>query len=347
MSGLSFERETVTSPRAVVPAFLFIGLLQTMVQFLRVRNEIIKPHIDVRCCWRPLSRAVLSGQPLYVRPAVDNKPPLFELLNLAVAATGQYFFVFFLLVGLANAAAAIFVWRVCDQHGAPRAGLVAGLLFLSTVPVAGGISINVRSFAIAGIVLALTLRHPVARGAAVAAAGMFSQHAVFAIPVLAYLGLRERGARSGVRWFVSFALAGLCVVASSFAVVYAIWGVESLQGALYWTFGAAESYTTDPAVPSLIGNTDWWVASLVDYGMGHLVVLVPAAVVLGLVALEDGPRGLLQSTDVPVVTAALLAASMALPLLVRAFPVYWLYPMPYLAMLASVGFEQLFTVGKQ
>jgi len=155
--------------------------------------------------------------------------------------------------------------------------------------------------------------------------------------------LREfDGRRRRVQWGALFGAAGLAVVAASFAVVAAIWGVQSLRGGLYWTFGAAGRYATNPSVPSLVGNTRWWALALTDYAMGHLVVLLPALLVVGLVLVEETPRGLRESTAVPVGTAALLAAAMSVPLLVRAYPAYWLYPMPFLALLSSVAFERLF-----
>lgn len=346
MSGLSFEHETFTSTTFVVPAFLLVGVVQTMNRFLRISAGVQQSHIDVRCCWRPLAEAVLSGTPLYVRPAVDNKPPLFELLNVAVAATGRYLLVFFLLVGLANAATAILLWHVCDQRDASRVGLVAGGLFLASVPVVGGLVVNVRSFAVAGILLSLSMTKPTTRGAAIAVAGLFSQHAVFAIPALAYDRVRDLERTQSVRWLGVFALSGLGVVAATFGVVYAVWGTESLHGALYWTFGAAKQYTTNPEVPSLVGDTSQWAMALYREGVRHLVVVVPAAIVVQLALTERTPKRLLRSTNAPLVTAALLALSMSIPLFVRAYRAYWLYPFPFLALLASIGYRQLFTVGE-
>lgn len=347
MSGVTFERETVTSRAFVVPVFVLVGILQTWTRYYRIQQGRQTSHVDVRCCWRPLAEAVLAGQPIYVRPAVDNKPPLFELLNVAVAATGEYLLGFLLLVGATNAIISVLLWQLCSRRGAPRTGLVAGGLFLASVPLAGGTVINVRSFAIAGILLALSVRHPVARGAAVAAGGLFSQHAVFSIPVLAYDRYRELDRPEGVRWVGTFALSGLAVVAAAFAVVYAVWGWPSLEGAFYWTFLVAEQYTTNPTVPSLLGDTDAWLLSLYDFGLRHLGVIVPASVGVW-VSLTDRESAWSQhSTAVPVVTAALLAVSMTAPLVVRAYRAYWLYPLPFLALLASVGIESLFNLGDE
>lgn len=346
MSGLSFERETITSPNFVVPTFVFLGLLQTMNRYLRISMGVQRPHTDVRCCWRPFAEGVLAGNPIYVRPVVDNKPPLFELLNVAVAATGRYLFVFLLLVGLANAAIGILVWRVGAQRSHSRAGLLAGVLFLASVPITGGMVVNVRSFAIAGILLSLTLSHPVARGVAVAAAGLFSQHAVFAIPAVAYDRIREFDRRRQLRWLGLYALSGVGLVAASFAFVYAVWGWESLQGGLFWTFLVAGRYATNPTVPSLIGDTQGWFLQHYFFSLRHLTVLIPAVIVGYVAATEADPKRFVRSTNGLVLTAGLLALSMSVPLFVRAYRAYWLYPMPFLALLAALGIEELFTVGE-
>ncbi|WP_233274781.1 hypothetical protein [Haladaptatus cibarius] len=347
MHVLSSKRETLESSTFIVPAFVLLGVLETMNRYMRIQAGAQQPHVDVRCCWRPLAEAVLAGKPIYVRPAVDNKPPLFELLNIAVAATGQYLLVFFVLVGFANAAIAILLWRICAQRDASRVGMVAGLLFLTSVPAAGGTVVNVRSFAIAGILLSLSVHHPVARGATIAAAGLFSQHAVFAIPALAYDRLRKLDRDSGIRWLASFSIAGIGVVAVTFALVYAVWGQASFNGAIYWSFGAAEKYTTNPVVPSLIGDTSRWMNALYREALKHLVLIVPATIVAQLaLSTRDAERPAL-STNAPILTTALLALSMTAPLFVRAYRAYWLYPLPFLALLASVGYQEFFKVAKE
>ncbi|WP_231188743.1 hypothetical protein [Haladaptatus sp. DYF46] len=290
---------------------------------------------------------MLAGKPIYVRPAIDNKPPLFELLNITVAATGHYLLVFFVLVGCANAAIAILLWRICIQHDASRVGLMAGFLFLMSVPVAGGTVINVRSFAIAGIILSLSVSNPVARGASIAVAGLFSQYAVFAIPALVYDRLRELDRESGIKWLASFAFAGLGVVAITFAFVYVVWGEASFNGAIYWSFGAAKKYTTNSVVPSLIGDTSQWMNALYHEALNHLVIIVPAVTVVQLAfSTRDAERPIL-STNAPVMTTALLAVSMTLPLFVRAYRAYWLYPLPFLALLAATGYQEFFTASME
>ena len=124
----------------------------------------------------------------------------------------------------------------------------------------------------------------------IAAAGLFSQHAVFAIPVLAYDGLRYHERDVWMEWLAKFVVGGLGVVAVSFGVVYLVWGPASFRGALYWSFGAAKKYTTNPVVPSLIGDTSRWLATLYRSTIKHLFLLVPAAAVVYQLITDRGSK---------------------------------------------------------
>lgn len=342
MHAVPSKDRVLAAPAQTLLTFLFIGVAETAIRYLRVDIGQQTPHVDVRCCWRPLAEAVLAGTPIYIRPAIDNKPPLFEFLNIAVAATGEYLLVFYLVIGLVNGLAAVLLWRVCVQRGAPRIGLIAGLLFIATVPIVGGTVINVRSFAVAGILLSLAVSNPVGRGVAVGAACLFSQHAVFAIPILAYDRLRTLDRDHAVRWFVMFALGGISIVVATFGSVYVIWGAPSLFGAVKWSFLKAAQYTTNPVVPSLFGDTwEWGVALyLMMSKLFHL--LIPATLIASFTLTDWRRRFAALTTNGLALMATLLALSLSVPLLIRAYRAYWLYPLPFLSLLASIGYHQFF-----
>lgn len=176
----------------------------------------------MRLAWRPLARAVTGGTPLYTTGAMDNKPPLFELLNLLAHLSDGYIVVLTLAVGLANGVAATCIWRACSVRDHARVGGLGALVFLWTLPLVNGVAVNVRSFTVAFLLFALVSRHPVVRGVSVGCALCVSQHAVFAAPVVAYDGYRTAGCSSA--WAGRF-LAGLSgVVVAAFATVFALWG---------------------------------------------------------------------------------------------------------------------------
>ncbi|WP_227377285.1 hypothetical protein [Haladaptatus halobius] len=103
--------------RLVDLALLGIGCSEALVRYLRILTAQTSPHPDMTTMWRPVAEAVLAGAPPYLTAPVDNKPPLFEYLNLAVAATNRYLVVFLLLVGLANGAVAYLLWRTHAESG--------------------------------------------------------------------------------------------------------------------------------------------------------------------------------------------------------------------------------------
>jgi len=319
-------------------AYLVLGVAETMIRAVRiVWMGSQQLHVDVRCCWRPVAESVFSGTPLYVRPAVDNKPPGFELLNLLVFSTDHYVLLFLALVGLANGATALLLWRYGCRLGEPRVGAVAGLLFIGTVPIVGATVINVRSFAVVALLVAVHTSHPVFRGAAIAVGSLFSQYAILAVPALIWAAVRGRSRRDALGWMAQFVLAGVGVVTVAFLVLWAIWGPETVVQGLKWSYVRAIKYTSNPDVPSLRSNRGEWLVSLFTIASRILFILLPALVVA---TVRFGKPQSQLGHRVPLVVL-FLAGSMLLSLVVRPYRAYWLYPLPFLALLAGFGYDWL------
>lgn len=68
-------------------------------------------------------------------------------MNYAVYLTDHYAFGFLSLAGIANALAAYLFWHWLADYGYSKGGVIAGLLYFSTLPLINGHIINVRSFA--------------------------------------------------------------------------------------------------------------------------------------------------------------------------------------------------------
>jgi len=94
---------------AFVAVLLAAGLFGGLRRLARRSTGAVSLHPDVRLVWYELAHAVASGTPLYTGVAVDNKPPLFELLNVGAYLTGEYVLTLVLLVGLANGLGAVFL----------------------------------------------------------------------------------------------------------------------------------------------------------------------------------------------------------------------------------------------
>ena len=319
-------------PREAVFALLLtnVGLFTGVARLLRLEAGRATVHPDVRLVWRPLARSVARGAALYTPGVTDNKPPLFELVNVLAYLSESYLVVLTLAVGLVNGVAATCLWRACAVRGHPRVGGLGALLFLWTLPLVNGAAINVRSFTVAALLLALVSRRPLARGLPVGCALCISQHAVFAAPVVAYDGYRCAG-RSRA-WVGRFLVGLLGVVIAAFGTVFAVWGLPSLLGAVHATVGAAGPYLLAYGPSAWVSTATWTLATV----RMHLRLWVVLAFSLwgGWRVRRRATRA---STWGPAHLLLALLVALSVPLVVRPFVTYWVYPLPAVSVLAAVG----------
>ena len=79
-----------------------ICVLQSLIKYVRYRSGNVALISDVTNIWKPLAFEVLSGTKLYAgleTATWDNKPPLFEFLNIVIGMTGSYELVFWYVSG--------------------------------------------------------------------------------------------------------------------------------------------------------------------------------------------------------------------------------------------------------
>ena len=321
------------------PPFVAIGLFvlalfQSVEQLARAvigRNDLWSDAANV---WLPLAEQVAAGTPLYVGGAVDNKPPLFQYLNLAVFETGHYVVVFYVLVGVANAAAAWLLYRWVSEFAQRETAAVAALLFVAALPVLNGTIINVRSFALVFVLLAVQARRAGVQGSFMAIAGLFSQYAVFGIPAL--LWYRHATGRLDARQFVTFCGAGLLAVVMSFLPLL-WWGVPSVVGGFEWSFFAASDHLTQNDVLNPWLSPMDWAAKLAQVAEELFYLLVPAALYALRVVTSRGRGG--KAVDLALVA---FVALYALSFGVKSLRYYWLLLLPFLATLAALEVETIY-----
>lgn len=334
---------TLDEPRnqVLIAITLFsVGVFESIIRFIRIRLGSESPHSDVTTTWQPFAEKTLSGVPLYLGTPTDNKPPLFEYLNLTVATTGNYLAIFLLLIGLVNGGIAYLLWQTRAERGHHTAGVVSGLLFLAAVPLVSGHAINVRSFTLLGILLALRSPWPAASGLAVASAGLMSQYAVFALPAIVYDRLKRIPAQRRPRWLSRFTLTTAIAVSVTYLSVYLVWGEASLIASLRWSIGSVKRYVVE-WTPSLWNGMSVW-AKL----HGRTVVRIGAFLVFGVIgSAVTIRRSLADDESCGLERQALaFAGLLSVPLLVRPFTTYWMYPLPWLTTLSTTG---LFAVGER
>ncbi len=319
--------------RVVTLGFLATSSMSALVRYLRIRLGSAAPHHDVQTTWRPISETVAAGTPLYTGEAIDNKPPLFEYLNLVVAVTDRYLLVFLLLVAVANAAIAVALWRFHARKERHLCGLLAGIFFLATVPLVHAHAINVRSFSLVAVLGAFAFSGPIKSGSALAVAGLFSQYSYLAIPVILHDHISEEENRHQIRLSGRFIGALVCGVGVGYASVSFIWGWQSLTGALYWSLGFARTYVFVWG-PSLWTNPGTWLAM----HMSVAVWLTPLLALASVGALTVARKARSSSNTRLWGSRELsLCLVFAIPLLIRSLPTYWLYPLPWLASLGALG----------
>ena len=329
-----FSRPIERSPRSfsfVLLLFSVVGGIPVLVHYVAAGPLGMGLAYDAGQVWFPIARQLSEGKILYVTTRPDNKTPLFHALNYAVYQTGHYALVFLLFVGVANTAAACLLWTWLERNGMSRAGVLAGFLFVAAVPFVNGDIINVRSFALVFLLLAVLERAPIRRGVWTALGVLFSQFVVFAIPILLYDGLRAAADRR--RWTALFVTTGLGVGAMCFAALLVIWGPTAFVRGIDMTFLSIAEYAVthqDNYNPFL--HPFRWLKHLVLVGTDLLFLLLPAGLAVLQAVAMDRDYGW-----EPFVMAALLSGSFLLTLLIKSLPYYWLLPTAFLAIVAAVG----------
>lgn len=330
----SLRKTSTWATATTVVLFTTVALLQTAWRYAKLKWGSADYWFDAGQVWIPLANRVLSGTPLYTGKAVDNKPPLWQFLNLTADASGHYPLVMFGLVGLANAMAALLLarWLTKDCGVNRGTAALAGLFFLAALPAIHGTIINVRSFALVGVLAAIQTRSPVRSGAAISAATLFSQFAAFGIPVLILRAYRNPSFSDTWSWVGRFCFSGLGVAAIAFGAVYAVWGWPSFVGSLKYSFYASTWYVQRPLANPLTSPVGYLRRIIqVMFDLSYLLIPAGGAVMVTL-------RGRLPMERQQSFLLGLTAAFLA-PLLVKSLLYYWMHVLPFLSALGALGVE--------
>lgn len=332
----------------IIAALTGISLFWELIRYLLISETSGRMADDAWLVWEPLASAVLSGTPLYIAEAVDNKPPLWLFQQLLAGASPNYLATNLLLVGLVNAGIAITIWFLVDRQEPDQdLGLLAAVLFLIAVPVVGA-AISNKNAAILFVLLALTQTSPERVGGALGIAGLFAQQAVFAIPAVAWI-IGKRQNESPWRWLGIFMGSGLLVVGLGYLLVAGIWGIDSALQGLRLTAGLSTPRSGTSTYlfgglgksQSLLVNPLTWVHSIYVVIQSIYFLLIPM-----LIAFVTPRRHLSRGKEGGLIGGnfLLLGGLLSLTLLIRPFRNYWVLLLPSLAVLASQGYTSLLTI---
>jgi hypothetical protein len=287
--------------------------------------------VDAQDHFIPLAEAVLSGTPLYISPAVDNKPPLGTGIHIFILATEQYELVYPLLVGVVNALIAIIIFQHVYQSQSVRQGAVASLLYIGFLPMINADHVGIRVFGMLMLVSAVfKLKRPETRGLALGFGGMFTQYLIFAVPVIMYIQYKEN--REGFHiWAGKFVFGNAVAVLLTYGSVFVIWGKDSLLNSIEYSIFSVISYTgrvSSYQQASPTTNPISWGGNIFHIFVLLFVITIPATVMF----IQFFRR---KNTAAYLRNSFLLTLAMAVPFLVRSFPVYWIYVLPWLAIVSS------------
>lgn len=295
------------------------GVVLTMIEYLRSVVGVEKSLPLDFPVWHRVATAVISGTPFYLGKAVDNKPPLFQFMQVAAAATGDHLLAFFVLTALVNGGVVYAVYLL-GRNRSRLTGRLAALFVVSALTPVYGTIPNVRSFAVLAVLIAVLFGGASRIGGLLAVAGQFSQFAIFAVPWFVYRHRRQPN------WIARAAMAGVVVTAISYLLLLPLGGVESLFAAIERTILNAGAYSTSSNMSPV--DTRRWAGSILNVVIAtiHLQLLF----VVGLVR----RRG---SQEIRVLSVLLL-----LPLFVRSLRYYWVLPVPFMGVVAAIEVESWF-----
>ena len=321
---------------------MFVGVLAFMTiemthQYAVYIMGFATRRDDVTSVYYPMARGVLRGGDLYITQW-DNRPPLFQFLNIAVGATGEYMLVFYLLLAVANAVTAILLWRLSSRHFPVKIGLLAGLIYVFALPIAHGQVIGARPFSNILILGSFLIGSPAVSGLLLAGAGLFHQYSVFVIPAALYYHYAFSPVEIDLRWILKFSVAGLMLVGISYLFVGLVWGLDSLTAGIRYTFFGAGDYVLESRSHSILSNPPIWLGNewqtVRSHSLYYLSVVVAVFAWHRESASNNGKRtSNYQSVPVFAVAAILLS----LPRLIRNAELYNLLPLPFVSLLSAVG----------
>lgn len=317
---------------------LLIGVCGGVYRFVQITYGKETLTWDAQNWWIPVAEAVFSGTPLYIGSALDNKPPLFEILNLIIFSTGHYELVFLILMGVANGLVAILLASYIQNKHTIQTSLLAGLLYLSALPAMNGLEINVRQFGIIGVLLAMHFSTPTFRGIALATGGLFTQYIILTIPAFLYDQYKAEHTSTRTQ-FLKFITAGLTTVTLAYMIVGLIWGGKSVFYGFVNSYAIAPYYvlnvesqrlmTTGGKMFSPLVAPMFYLSEVADVIIRLLYILIPASVFI--VREISQQRNWSDEVFLIAITVLLL-----LPILIRGFKTNWVYSVAFLSTMSAI-----------
>lgn len=275
-----------------------------------------------------MAELIASGGTPYV-DFKDPKPPLIFFLLAAPQALGIGMPGGLLLAAIANFASAALVLTIGWRLYGRSAGLLAGLLFAVNAAWAEGYFPLTEPFSLAFVLFSIYLimfgdRHRyLLAGLSAGLAIGFKQYALLLLPLAALYTFRK-GELKALVPYLAGAMLPLAVI---FSAIFLAYGNHAGTESLYWSFGIAPGYFSEGSVGGVAtynfnDPVDAAVWAWVELSLFAPLLLMAVA---GAAAGERRPENEL---------FAIAAVAFAATLIIRPFLHYWMYALPFLALLA-------------
>lgn len=319
-------RDSEYSNYYLLMALVGFGIAQTIARYGQIQfgsTGLTQFFVDSRNVWKPLADSVLlDGNPLFTENNWDNKPPVWQFLNLLVASTGLYFITFHILIGIANGVSSYLIFKWCQSQDRTKIGLLAALLFIGALPAFQATRINPRPFAQVLILGILFYTGPVIKGLLLSLAALLTQFSIFAAPAIFWKSNNWKLNYSSLRWTALFSISGIVMAVVSYGVVGLIWGTNTLFYAVEYTIISGSSYGRPPYEAPL-----FWAGSHAGHIADLFIITIPLAG--GILYAQELMRSNLEKE------AIVFAAFLSLPFLLRPGGWYYYPPLPFYAVIAA------------
>jgi len=324
----------------------FVIALNLIQRFMNIRLGSESWAHNLTAIWSNIAADVAQGIPLYVVPAADNKPPVWNFLFVSTIQNLPRP-VLLIIPFIGNVLLISGVYYLSIRRYGFWVGGPVTLLLLGILPTIDAFLIQPTSFTAGLIVWGIFFGGSATSGFFLGFCSMFHQYGGFALPVF-LLKLHREGGLTKQR-LMRFIGGFLTTIVIPFMIVAMIWGWESLKGAIYWTFispigyilGRPEAepvYTSASTQASLLHNPLNWGDLMLDVILPSVHIIIPATVI--------GVYVLLKSRQEPELIDVTAMTFLLLPLLVRGFPRYWLLAIPFMCLLTGKFLIELVSVQK-
>jgi hypothetical protein len=325
---ITLNRDLLRHPAVVIGGYTLVAGCIGMIMALLGGTGCTWISYDAQR-FHAMAEAILSGLSPYIA-YIDPKPPLLFFTVAAMDALAPAGTLDIPLMTGLNIAAAALVFAIGREVYGWISGVTAGLIYLVAAVFVEGYFLFSEQFCVLfllGAFIAARRGHGAAAGLLAGLAMGFKQYAVLGlIPLLYLMGTRDRTA------LCPFFAAFIAMAALPFLLLYGIYGPETLEAALAWTFGIAPLYLSGDVADLPAYQPD----NLLSFAANLLLAFMFVLPVAVFAVAATARNGLKKREERAI---ALFAALFFLTIFVRQYLHYWILVLPFLSLLACAAFS--------